>query len=883
MLNKVTIIILGLFFCNLCKAQIQIKGTVSDSLGIVPFVNVLIKEKDNRIKSFSSTNQNGYYEISLQGIDEIFFLEFSSFAHEPQVIRINQSNSKDKVIVQNVKLSSRITKLKEVVVEIRKPILVKKDTTEYNPNSFKDGTERVVEDLLKKLPGIEVNEDNGVIKFKGKAINKLLLDGDDLFNSNYTIGSRNIDVDMIEKVQGLDRFDDNSLLKGIRDSDDVALNLVLKKGKSDISGSAILGYGLENEYNINLTALTINKKIKSLGVASFNTIGENNSPYNFSAEILSLENLNNYELQPKTLIGEGYLGSFLEDSYHRINNNLYLSFNSLFKLYKKSSFKINAGYSQDKLLRVNTNTSNISIENNNFTINETNTITKRPKIYDLQWYLNNKEKSNFHWEYIGKGEYYRSDYIDNSTNNSILQFNSLKTQKYNFNQNVNATYKIKENNALQAQILYASGKSPQALLTTPNTVIDQINNINANRQNSEFQKDFLNIKSSYYNNFSDKLKFGIHTNYTFQENKLNTILLDENLNLASTDFINNTIYKIHNFSLEPLATFQFTKYNFKIGLKTVYNNLTYQDNFSTNLSERKFFVTPEFSSVYKFNDKSSTLFNYTFNQILPQEEQLFLGIVQTNYRSFTSNEITLENLKTHTFNLGYNYNDFFNLTQFSANLSHNYRPNNFFSRTIINQDISVFNSFFAPISTKDFGLNISGETYWHFIRATILLNSIFKLNYDKNIVNDSDIRNVTSETGLINFTIRRRFYKLFTFQNKLDFKNLKYKVENLGFTNNLQSLTNQTKITYRNNKNNFDANIIGNFITPNINASNNYYFLEAEVNYTTKSKRTSYSLFAKNLTNIKEFRTINISDFSTNSSSHNLIERYVMLQVTFGF
>ena len=79
------------------------------------------------------------------------------------------------------------------------------------------------------------------------------------------------------------------------------------------------------------------------------------------------------------------------------------------------------------------------------------------------------------------------------------------------------------------------------------------------------------------------------------------------------------------------------------------------------------------------------------------------------------------------------------------------------------------------------------------------------------------------------------------------------------------------------------SNLVGNFISPNLKSNDNYFFLDYEIEFTPKNKNLTYSLIGKNLTNNKVFTTNSISSFSTNYSSHNLIERYVMFKLTFGF
>jgi hypothetical protein len=156
------------------------------------------------------------------------------------------------------------------------------------------------------------------------------------------------------------------------------------------------------------------------------------------------------------------------------------------------------------------------------------------------------------------------------------------------------------------------------------------------------------------------------------------------------------------------------------------------------------------------------------------------------------------------------------------------------------------------------------------------------LAFDNNIVNNSEIREIKSETFSLNFTARRSFNKIINFENKTYYLNSDFEVINENSKNNFQTLTNQTKLTYK-SKNYINASVIGNFVAPDLKSSNNYFFLDTEVNYTPNNKKITYSLTGKNLTNNKIFTTTNVSDFSTNQSSHNLIERYVMLKITFGF
>ena len=87
------------------------------------------------------------------------------------------------------------------------------DTTSFNVSAYKDGTERKIQDIIKKLPGVQLNEKTGEIKYKGNSIETVTLDGDDLFGYDYTIGTKNINVDMVDKVQAIENYTKKSTLK----------------------------------------------------------------------------------------------------------------------------------------------------------------------------------------------------------------------------------------------------------------------------------------------------------------------------------------------------------------------------------------------------------------------------------------------------------------------------------------------------------------------------------------------------------------------------------------------------------------------------------------------------------------------------------------------
>lgn len=186
-----------------------IKAVVIDSAHQQPLelaTVALLKAKDSSLISYTLTDKNGAFTLRNVKDDEPMRLLISYVGY--QSLRINLKFRKDEMLdLGNLYLSSKI--LNEVVIKgERVPIIIKKDTIEFNAEAFKVRPNAVVEDLLKKLPGIQVDHD-GKITVNGKDISKIKIDGKNFFASDPTIASRNLDADMISKVQVYDDREDD--------------------------------------------------------------------------------------------------------------------------------------------------------------------------------------------------------------------------------------------------------------------------------------------------------------------------------------------------------------------------------------------------------------------------------------------------------------------------------------------------------------------------------------------------------------------------------------------------------------------------------------------------------------------------------------------------
>ena len=181
----------------------KITGTVFDSSGVKPLSQSLVmavRVRDSILLNFTRTDKNGFFDLKNVPIDT-FSLQILSPGFDRKIYYIFGSQTNKEISIPKIKLSIESKELEDVVIYANKnPIYYKGDTLVYVADSFKVGENAVVEDLLKKLPGVKVDKD-GAITSQGKEITQVLVDGDEFFGSDPTIATKNLAAKGVESVK----------------------------------------------------------------------------------------------------------------------------------------------------------------------------------------------------------------------------------------------------------------------------------------------------------------------------------------------------------------------------------------------------------------------------------------------------------------------------------------------------------------------------------------------------------------------------------------------------------------------------------------------------------------------------------------------------------
>ncbi len=235
----------GIIFTLICSFATQflmaqngyrIKGSVADTVANVKLHNtsvVVLNAKDSTLRKFTRAGEDGTFSISGLGKGKfILLVSYPNYADYVEDFALDSINKEHDFKRISMLLKARL--LAGVIIKGTKAaIKIKGDTTEFDAASFKVQPNAKVEDLLKQLPGIQVDKD-GKITAQGQTVNKVLVDGEEFFGDDPTLVTKNIRSDMVDKVQLYDKASDQAAFTGVDDGKKTkTINIKLKEDKKN--------------------------------------------------------------------------------------------------------------------------------------------------------------------------------------------------------------------------------------------------------------------------------------------------------------------------------------------------------------------------------------------------------------------------------------------------------------------------------------------------------------------------------------------------------------------------------------------------------------------------------------------------------------------------
>lgn len=867
-------------------AQIKISGIVNDDKsGHLNSASVILKDTTGRVISYTYSNDFGKFSLSTNKKGK-FILTANSMAFEINSIDVFIDDKDIQDVIFN--LRPKINELKEIIVTSSRPITIDGDKVIYDVKSFLQGNEQTVEDLLKKIPGLNIDA-NGTIKVGNQEVEKVMIDGDDMFEKGYKILTKNMPVNPIDKVELLQKYSNNKHLKGIENSDKVALNLTLKEDTKRVwFGNILTSYGLfsENRYEAKINLMNFGKKNKYYFLTNLNNIG-----FDATGDIDNL-------IRPQSVNEPGSIGDNqtvknllnrgadlpnLKKRRVNLNNAEMLSLNSIFTLSDKLKLRTLGFLNTDEIDFYRNSFQEFSVAPTTFTNTEDFVgrkiqLTGFGKI-DLTYDISINKTLGYSGKFNKTNEKNQSDLLFNTD----LLNERLNANNQLFDQKIVYTNKFKDNKVFLLSGRYINEKTPQNYSVNQFIFNDLFTeNANNTKQFSENKMQFVGVEG----HLLDKKKNGdlleIKLGNQLRIDDLNTqfeILNNENIVSIPLNYQNKLTYTTNDLYLSAKYRFQFNKVT--LLTQTDFHHLFNQLEKSVLKSNQNpSFIIPTISLDWKINTKNKIQTSYSHNTTNASILDIYSGFVQTGFRTFSKGLDEFNQLNSSSAILNYTYGNW--RDRFFANTLVIYSKNNdfFSSNSIIAQNYSQSENII--IKDREF-LSISStiDLYFKFIKSNLKINLGATRTNFKNIVNNSNLREIKNLSSDLGFEMRSGFSGFFNYHVGSKWNNNQIKtIINNNFTNNMSFI--DLSFIF-NDKFNIQVQSERYFFGNLDKDNNKYYFLDLETRYVVKENKLIFSLSGNNLLNTEKFRSYSISDITISQTEYRLLPKYVLLKMEFRF
>ena len=422
-------------------AQVEVKGTVIEESNKQPIEQAtirLLNVKDSTFISGVVSGKNGTFSIK-NVKNGSYLLAITFIGLEPIYQPIQITGKTNPVNIGKLEMADGSIMLGEAVITAKAvEVTVRNDTVEYNADSYKVTEGSMLEDLLKKMPGVEIDSE-GKVTVNGKEIKKIMVDGKEFFSDDPKVASKNLPAKMVDKVQVLDKKSDMAMMTGFDDGEEEAvINLTVKPGmKQGWFGNAFAGYGSKDRYEGNFM---VNRFI-------------NNDQFTIMGGINNTNNMGFSDINSSTFSGMGGGrrggGSFGGGNGITESGNIGANFSKEFS--PKLVWGGNVRYSHsDNVTESYTETKFIKSKDSTFTNSRQNTVDDNIGVnFRLEWKPDTSTQIIFRPDFSyskthskSSEDQYSSAYLSGDTTNTSNAYNTSDGEAYNISARLEFSRKL---------------------------------------------------------------------------------------------------------------------------------------------------------------------------------------------------------------------------------------------------------------------------------------------------------------------------------------------------------------------------------------------------------------------------------------------------------
>ena len=869
-----------LFISSLANVYAQertvVEGTVFDveNKKTVESANVSLQSKDGKfLYSFALTDAQGKYKIVYRGMQDSLAVFVSGFNVKSQRHLIRN-------VSQTVDFHVEMTdiQIREVVV-IPKAIERRQDTISYNVLNFKDLTDYSIGDVLRKMPGIEVNG-NGSIYYNGKAINKFYIEGMDMFDGRYGIATDNIRAEDIANVEILERHQPVKVLKELELPNASALNLKLKQNAKGIwSGNVGLGVGYAPAlWNVQGNGMYFSRDFQTI-----NLYKSNNAGYDLTKEIAS-HYRRTRELEP--LLEIRMPGEPNIDRQLYLDNHAHiLSANAIKKLGKVRTLTANAYYYND---------------NQEQKGNEVNTYY-RPDMNPLV--ITEENRSRLYMNHAGaslkmetnKDKYYMQESLSfygklEDSNGQINNGTENVTQKLDREtlHFLNDFRLTKKAGMFVLDFTSQSNydKTPSVLHVTPLIYPEIV--AESDKQFAGITQQVDNSYLSTYNVLESnyikgKWKFYAQMVADMDWEKLETELFPMgNKGMILPDMCNDLSKVYANFSVVPGVRYNSGKgWDWKFNTPLGWHGMKVDRNgMGKDGAMKQFYASPSFSMNIDLTRKLSWNIGMNYRERYGTLHDLYQGFIMTDYRTISNMDDKIPYMKEQSYFTYLSYSNILRSLFASLNIFYQQSQRNLMYTVNYEGTLSRIQSIDLPNTSK--GIHVNGQIskYLNNLHTTLRASCAYSHTWS-NVMREmqlmkSTMGNLRAEMGSnIRLTPNMLLdYTISFLRNRISLEDLESAapIRQIKQEGTLSFIIGQKAVVTINGEHYYNESIT--------EGSRNIFFLHAKAQL--NHKRMKYSVNLRNLLGQENFYIARYSDAMQYVYTYSLRKPSVMFTIEFG-
>lgn len=810
----------------------------------------------------------------------------------------------------------------EVVREM--PVSIKGDTIVYNADSFKSGTERKLEDVLKKLPGVEVNAD-GEVEVEGKRVQKLMVEGKDFFDGDTKLGVKNIPADAIDKVQVLRNYNEISAMRGVENNEEsIAMNIKLKEGKKNFwFGDVTAATGIaddESRYNINPKLFYYNPKYSINLITNFNNIGELpftiQDYFKFTGGFRSMmrKGGTNFNISSNDLglaMMRNNRANEIETKFGAAN----FSYN-VTKAWSLSGFAIGSSTQTDLLTTTRTNTFGLNRDEIIASENRVQSTRQQSDLGLFKLSSSYKPTAELQLDYdallkVSDQDEYSSLTSAVTPDASQSQFiEQIRRQSpLSLNQNLSLYYTKSEKHVLAAEFqhLYNEedpfynpmlGVNPFPDSALPGADAFNLGILDQDRYNINQDRfvttNKLDGKLDYYYMLTPKSNLNVTLGNTYSYQRFNSfmfqILDGGNRYNLSPNTTNDVTYSFNDAFVGLHYKFIKGKFTFNPGF-TVHTYNTFNDQANTRVRDDFFRILPDFYALWQLKKAETLTYNYAMTTDFTDINRFVEGLTFSDYNSLFRGNRYLENALMQTHSLRYFKYNMFNFENIFANINYTRRVDAIKSRALFLGNNVVSSAANMPSNFADETLSGNanyGRSFLKHYKASVGLSLNWSKFNNVRVAPDGD-NNPDNNPGFVdtvesltqNYTVRASTqfrgwpnlevgynlsvndYNDTKFYTERPFVNLDY-----YFLDAFSFVAEYEFYHYTSNDKSFPVD-------------NEYDFLNASLIYQKKDSKWEYKVSCTNVLNTTSLNDDNFSQFRASSSRYVVMPRYLMLSLKY--